>query len=95
MANQSEITIFVQLLGDGTSTTAVITLDSTPFSTTPYVLNFKTLPDSVSNPVVADANGQPVPATATLSKSGKEVTITLSAPFTGIITVTFNLGFVV
>jgi hypothetical protein len=93
MANQASTIIFVQLLGDGVSTTATISLGSTPLSITDGTINFNPIPDSVSLPIVADANGSPIPATATLSKSGKQVLITLSAPFTGKITVTMTLGY--
>jgi hypothetical protein len=93
MSIQSCVNITARLLGDGSTKTATIVLNATPFYVNQALINFNPTPDSVSVPIVADANGQAIPATATLSHNGKQVIITLSTGFTGIITVTFNLGY--
>ena len=93
MANQASVSIMVRVRGDGSSTTATIVLDSTPFCTSQPITNFKAIPDSVSVPVVAQAGGLPLPATAALLHSGKQIVITFSAAFTGLVTVTMELGY--
>ena len=94
MANQSYIAVNLALLGDGSSLTATIILDSTPFYTTNGpVSNFSPAPDSVSLVRIADPLGNPVPASAILTKNGKQVLITFPTAFTGYITVNFNLGY--
>jgi len=93
MANQTYFPIRVELLGDGVSTTATLALNSTPIYVDVNVKNFSDTPDSVSLVQIRDELGNPVPATATLSKNGKQVIITFSAAFTGKIVAVINLGF--
>jgi hypothetical protein len=98
MANQDYVTITVNIIGDGASLTATIVLDSTPLHTSTDTLrNWNSIPNSVSSPTIKDANGQPIvlPATATLSKSGKQVLITFSSPILAgtKVTVTLDLGY--
>ncbi len=94
MANQVYIAVVLQMIGDGASLTATIVLDSTPFYTSNVnIQNFSTAPDTVSLVRICDASGNAFPASATLSKSGKQVLITFSSAFSGLITVTFNLGY--
>jgi len=96
MANQSYVGILIQVLGDGSSTTATIVLDSTPFYTSHVnISNFNPQPSSVSTPVVFSQTSGNIPASATLSKNGKQVLITFSSAFTGSATITFNLGYLV
>jgi hypothetical protein len=93
MSNQAYIAMQVELIGDGASLTATITLDSTPVYTDSNIINYSPAPDSVTLVRIRDAFGNSVPATATLSKSGKQVIITFSTFFTGLITVVLNLGY--
>ena len=94
MANQTSIAINLQLIGDGSSPTATIVLNSTPFYTSDInIQNFSPTPDSVSLVKITDPLGHSVPATATLSKNGKQVLITFSNVFSGLIAVTLNLGY--
>lgn len=94
MANQSYIAVNLRLIGDGSSLTATVVLDATPFYTgTVIIQNFEPTPDSVALVTIVDEFGNTVPATATLSKNGKQVLITFSSAFTGLVTVTFNLGY--
>lgn len=93
MANQASVGVSIKVLGDGSSLTATIVLDGTPYYTNQALINFSSVPSSVFGATVADQFGQPVPATAALLKNGKQVVITFSAAFTGVVTVTFNLGY--
>lgn len=93
MANQVYTTVKATLIGDGVSVTATLNLLSTPIYVDANVHNFSDTPDSVSLVQIRDELGNPVPASATLTKNGKQVVITLSAPFTGRVTVTFDLGY--
>jgi hypothetical protein len=95
MANQAVAQIYITVLGDGVSTTATINLTSTAYQLIVGLQNFSPTPDTVFGAVVADENGQPVPASAVLSKNGKQVLIVFSSPITvgKRVTVTVNLGY--
>jgi len=93
MANQAYTTIKTTLIGDGSSLTATIILDATPIYVDVNVKNFSPTPASLSLVQIRDALGNSVPATATLSKNGKQVLITFSSAFTGRVTVTMDLGY--
>lgn len=93
MANQVFVPITVHLIGDGSSLTAAIILNSTPFFMSDSVQNFNATPDTLYFSQIRDQLGNAVPATAVLSKNGKQVLITFSSAFVGIITVTLKLGY--
>jgi hypothetical protein len=95
MAIQTYISMHVTLIGDGVSLTATLVLDSTPLYTSSNIINYKTTPDSVTLLNVRDESGNPIPALAMLSHNGKQIIITFSVAFTGLITVTLNLGYAV
>jgi hypothetical protein len=93
MANQVYTALKAELIGDGASLTATIILDSTPIYVDSNVRNFQPAPNAVYLVQIRDEFGNSVPATATLSKNGKQILITFSAAFTGTVTVTMNLGY--
>lgn len=57
MANQVYISIQVHLMGDGSSLTATIVLDSTPLYANSGIINYKSMPDSVQLVQIIDAAG--------------------------------------
>jgi hypothetical protein len=93
MSNQVYVAIRVELLGDGTSLTAMIVLDTTPFYADTNIRNWSSLPFSAQLIQIRDTLGNPVPATASLTKSGKQIVITFSSAFTGRIVAVIGLGY--
>lgn len=94
MANQTYVSVNLELIGDGSSLTATIILDSTPFYVSnTNIQNFSPTPDSVTLVHIRDDFGQPIPASATLTKNGKQILLTFPVAFTGHISVVFNLGY--
>jgi len=91
MANAVYISIQIEIEGDGSTRTATIVLDATPFYRSINIINYKAIPDRVELVGIRDVSGHTVPASAVLSHSGKQIIITFIAPFTGKVQASIDL----